>query len=71
LFGHGLVETALSIWWSSTQSESDHLARVTLDGKAPMNSAPKLKATGSNNGLVALADEQLAHAYEQITRADE
>jgi hypothetical protein len=52
-------------------SESDHLARVTLDGKAPMNSAPKLKATGSNNGLVALADEQLAHAYEQITRADE
>ena len=36
-----------------------------------MNSAPKLTATGSNNGLVALADEQLAHAYEQITRADE
>jgi hypothetical protein len=36
-----------------------------------MNSAPKLAPTGSNNGLVALADEQLAHAYEQITRADE
>jgi uncharacterized protein YgiM (DUF1202 family) len=36
-----------------------------------MNSTPKLKATGATNGLISLADEGLAHAYEQITRADE
>jgi len=36
-----------------------------------MNSTPKLKATGSTNGLISLADEGLAHAYEQLTRADE
>lgn len=36
-----------------------------------MNSTPKLKATGSNNGLISLADERLAHAYEEITHADE
>jgi hypothetical protein len=53
------------------QSESDHLARATLDWKAPMNSTPKLKATGSTNGLISLADEGLTHAYEQLTRADE
>jgi hypothetical protein len=36
-----------------------------------MNSTPKLKATGSTNGLISLADEGLTHAYEQLTRADE
>ncbi len=36
-----------------------------------MNSTPELKTTSSNNRLVALADDRLAHAYEQITRADE
>jgi hypothetical protein len=36
-----------------------------------MNSTPKLKATGSNNGLISLTDERLAHAHEQITHADE
>jgi hypothetical protein len=36
-----------------------------------MNSTPTPKAIEPHNALIALADEQLAHAYEQIARADE
>jgi hypothetical protein len=35
-----------------------------------MNSTPTPKAIGPHNALIALADEQLAHAYEQIALAD-
>jgi hypothetical protein len=35
-----------------------------------MNSTPTPKAIEPRNALIALADEQLAHAYEQIARAD-
>jgi hypothetical protein len=35
-----------------------------------MNSTPTPKAIEPHNALIALADEQLAHAYEQIARAD-
>jgi hypothetical protein len=36
-----------------------------------MNSTPTPKAIEPRDGLIARADEGLAHAYEQITRADE
>jgi hypothetical protein len=36
-----------------------------------MNSTPASKAVESHDGVFARADEQLAHAYEQIARADE
>ena len=36
-----------------------------------MNSTPKQKAVEPSDLLVALADERLAHAYGEITRADE
>jgi hypothetical protein len=36
-----------------------------------MNSTPTPKAIGPRDGLIARADEGLAHAYEQIRRADE
>jgi hypothetical protein len=35
-----------------------------------MNSTPTPKAIGPHNALIALADEQLAHAHEQIALAD-
>jgi hypothetical protein len=35
-----------------------------------MNSTPTPKAIEPHNALIARADEQLAHAYEQIARAD-
>jgi hypothetical protein len=35
-----------------------------------MNSTPTPEAIGPHNALIALADEQLAHAYEQIALAD-
>src|SRR5260370_6789032 len=37
----------------------------------PMNSTPTPKAIEPRDGLIARADEGLAHAYEQIRRADE
>src|SRR5260370_38680375 len=36
-----------------------------------MNSKPTPKAIDPRDGLIARADEGLAHAYEQIRRADE
>src|SRR5260370_7849489 len=36
-----------------------------------MNSTPTPKAIEPRDGLIARADEGLAHAYEQIRRADE
>src|SRR5258705_9603631 len=39
--------------------------------ETPMNSTPTPKAIEPRDGLIARADEGLAHAYEQIRRADE
>jgi hypothetical protein len=41
-----------------------------MEKEAPMNSTPPPKAIEPHNALIARADEQLAHAYDQIARAD-
>jgi hypothetical protein len=44
---------------------------MTLDEKGtPMNSTPTTKAIEPHDALISRADEQLAHAYEQIVSAD-
>ncbi len=62
-----------AILWTRLLTDSRPPASDDIGWKreAPMNSTPTPKAIEPRDGLIARADEGLAHAYEQIRRADE